>query len=197
MASDQYLLQVADAGNHSGHPPTRGSGASAKASTAEQLHPPIDPFATESLDASTLAQHLMSLVVVLPPSLVLVVCGRIRGLLGSPAQSFPRLLFMDCRFLLGGPAALSVGPTLAVELQQAGAPWITLPATHPLSPAAHGWLSLTVGWRLLRAFVPVLVPLLLLRGRRSRTRSWSAAPWGMSVIVRAVWAPEQAGSGPS
>ncbi|TKC53438.1 hypothetical protein EI555_014893, partial [Monodon monoceros] len=122
VASDQYLLQVADAGNHSGHPPTRGSGASVKNSCI----PLIDPFATESLDASTLVQHLICKAqnpLILDPQncfqldpllprghchiLVLVVCGRIRGLLGSPAQSLPRLLFMGCRFLLGGALTLA------------------------------------------------------------------------------------------
>lgn len=39
---------------------------------------------------------------VLPVSLVLIVCGWICGLLSSLAQSIPLLLFTGCYFLLGG-----------------------------------------------------------------------------------------------
>lgn len=41
-------------------------------------------------------------MVVLPLSLVLLVCGWICGLLSSLAQSAPLLLFTGCYFLLGG-----------------------------------------------------------------------------------------------
>ncbi|KAJ1072319.1 hypothetical protein K5549_017532, partial [Capra hircus] len=68
--------------------------------------PLIDPFSSESLDASASVQHLISLhravLVVLPVSLVLIVCGWICGLLSSLAQNIPLLLFTGCYFLLGG-----------------------------------------------------------------------------------------------
>nr|XP_003417408.1 transmembrane protein 235 [Loxodonta africana] len=73
--------------------------------------PLIDPFTSESLDMSTSVQHLISLhravMVVLPLSLVLIVCGWVCGLLSSLAQSVPLLLFTGCYFLLGGALTLA------------------------------------------------------------------------------------------
>uniref|UniRef100_A0A2K5Y4B9 Transmembrane protein 235 n=1 Tax=Mandrillus leucophaeus TaxID=9568 RepID=A0A2K5Y4B9_MANLE len=73
--------------------------------------PLVDPFASESLDVSTSVQHLVLLhravMVVLPLSLVLLVCGWICGLLSSLAQSAPLLLFTGCYFLLGGVLTLT------------------------------------------------------------------------------------------
>uniref|UniRef100_A0A8C0NEA9 Uncharacterized protein n=1 Tax=Canis lupus familiaris TaxID=9615 RepID=A0A8C0NEA9_CANLF len=70
--------------------------------------PLIDPFASENLDVPTSVRHLISLhraiMVVLPLSLVLVVCGWICGLFSSLAQSVLLLLFTGCYFLLGAPA---------------------------------------------------------------------------------------------
>lgn len=43
-----------------------------------------------------------AVLVVLPVSLVLIVCGWICGLLSSLVQSIPLLLFTGCYFLLGG-----------------------------------------------------------------------------------------------
>ncbi|KAM8944054.1 transmembrane protein 235 isoform 2-T2 [Lycaon pictus] len=67
--------------------------------------PLIDPFASENLDVPTSVRHLISLhraiMVVLPLSLVLVVCGWICGLFSSLAQSVLLLLFTGCYFLLG------------------------------------------------------------------------------------------------
>ncbi|XP_016061751.1 PREDICTED: LOW QUALITY PROTEIN: transmembrane protein 235, partial [Miniopterus natalensis] len=71
----------------------------------------MDPFAAESLDVSASVQRLLSLhravVVVLPLSLILVVCGWVCGLLSSLAQSVPLLLFAGCYFLLGGALTLA------------------------------------------------------------------------------------------
>ncbi|XP_021574419.1 LOW QUALITY PROTEIN: transmembrane protein 235 [Carlito syrichta] len=73
--------------------------------------PLVDPFTSESLDVSTSVQHLISLhravMVVLPLSLVLLVCGWVCGLLSSLAQSAPLLLFTGCYFLLGGALTLA------------------------------------------------------------------------------------------
>ncbi|EPY86773.1 hypothetical protein CB1_000299010 [Camelus ferus] len=67
--------------------------------------PLIDPFASEVLDASASVRHLLSLhravMVVLPLSLILIVCGWICGLLSSLARNGPLLLFTGCYFLLG------------------------------------------------------------------------------------------------
>uniref|UniRef100_A0A8B9XTF0 Transmembrane protein 235 n=1 Tax=Bos mutus grunniens TaxID=30521 RepID=A0A8B9XTF0_BOSMU len=107
VASDYwYLLEVADAGNHSGHGQLSShSGLWRICEGHNSCIPLIDPFASESLDASTSVQHLISLhravLVVLPVSLVLIVCGWICGLLSSLAQSIRLLLFTGCYFLLG------------------------------------------------------------------------------------------------
>ncbi|XP_043761291.1 transmembrane protein 235 isoform X4 [Cervus elaphus] len=108
VASDYwYLLEVADAGNHSGHGQLSShSGLWRICEGHNSCIPLIDPFASESLDASTSVQRLISLhravLVVLPLSLVLIVCGWICGLLSSLAQSISLLLFTGCYFLLGG-----------------------------------------------------------------------------------------------
>ncbi|EAW89519.1 hCG1776376, isoform CRA_d, partial [Homo sapiens] len=94
-------------GAQSCSPRTRGSGASAK----NGCIPLVDPFASESLDVSTSVQHLILLhravIVVLPLSLVLLVCGWICGLLSSLAQSVSLLLFTGCYFLLGSVLTLA------------------------------------------------------------------------------------------
>uniref|UniRef100_G1M5J2 Transmembrane protein 235 n=1 Tax=Ailuropoda melanoleuca TaxID=9646 RepID=G1M5J2_AILME len=112
VASDWYVLEVAEAGN--------GTGRTAQLSSHSGLWrvcegqnsciPLIDPFASENLDVPTSVQHLISLhravMVVLPLSLVLVVCGWICGLFSSLAQSVLLLLFAGCYFLLGGALTL-------------------------------------------------------------------------------------------
>ncbi|GAB5581365.1 transmembrane protein 235 [Prionailurus iriomotensis] len=116
VASDyRYVLEVADAGNRTGRAARRswhsGSGASAKGQNS--CVPLSDPFAGESLDASTSVQRLVSLhravMVVWPLSLVLVVCGWICGLFGSLAQSVLLLLSAGCYFLLGGAGLVGGG----------------------------------------------------------------------------------------
>ncbi|KAL1778448.1 transmembrane protein 235 [Sigmodon hispidus] len=73
--------------------------------------PLIDPFASDSLEASPSVQHLLSLhrtvMVVLPLSLILIVCGWLCGLLSSLSQSVPLLLLTGCYFLLGGALTLA------------------------------------------------------------------------------------------
>ncbi|KAB1266001.1 Transmembrane protein 235 [Camelus dromedarius] len=73
--------------------------------------PLIDPFASEVLDASASVRRLLSLhravMVVLPLSLILIVCGWICGLLSSLARNGPLLLFTGCYFLLGGTLTLA------------------------------------------------------------------------------------------
>uniref|UniRef100_A0A4W2FA49 Transmembrane protein 235 n=1 Tax=Bos indicus x Bos taurus TaxID=30522 RepID=A0A4W2FA49_BOBOX len=86
VASDYwYLLEVADAGNHSGH--GQLSSHSGLWRICEALH--------------------RAVLVVLPVSLVLIVCGWICGLLSSLAQSIRLLLFTGCYFLLGGALTLA------------------------------------------------------------------------------------------
>ncbi|KAJ8786918.1 hypothetical protein J1605_023173 [Eschrichtius robustus] len=98
-ASDYwYLLQVADAGNHSGHGQLSSHSRLWRICEGQNSCIPLtDPFASESLGASTLVQRLISLhralVVVLPLSLVLIV--------------IPLLLCTGCRFLLGGALTLA------------------------------------------------------------------------------------------
>ncbi|XP_045425534.1 transmembrane protein 235 isoform X1 [Lemur catta] len=117
VASDYwYILEVADAGNRS-----RGPGLAEQLSSHSGLWricegrnsciPLVDPFASESLDVSTAVQRLVALhrtvMVVLPLSLVLLVCGWVCGLLSSLARSAPLLLFTGCYFLLGGALTLA------------------------------------------------------------------------------------------
>ncbi|XP_070334553.1 transmembrane protein 235 isoform X2 [Odocoileus virginianus] len=86
VASDYwYLLEVADAGNHSGH--GQLSSHSGLWRICEALH--------------------RAILVVLPLSLVLIVCGWICGLLSSLARSISLLLFTGCYFLLGGALTLA------------------------------------------------------------------------------------------
>ncbi|XP_003786615.1 transmembrane protein 235 [Otolemur garnettii] len=90
VASDYwYILEVADAGNL-----TRGPGR------AEQLS------SHSGLWRICEALH-RAVMVVLPLSLVLLVCGWVCGLLSSLAQSAPLLLFTGCYFLLGGALTLA------------------------------------------------------------------------------------------
>lgn len=93
-----------------------------------------------------------AVMVVLPLSLVLVICGWICGLFSSLAQSVLLLFFTGCYFLLGGEcghpgghrswewgcllschpvpcshlACAEPGPTQGIEPQQAKAPWVVL-----------------------------------------------------------------------
>ncbi|XP_015359753.1 transmembrane protein 235 [Marmota marmota marmota] len=73
--------------------------------------PLIDPFSSKGLDVSPSVQHLLSLhravMVVLPLSLILIVCGWVCGLLSSLARSVPLLLLTGCYFLLGGALTLA------------------------------------------------------------------------------------------
>eukprot|EP00074_Homo_sapiens_P100438 XP_016879949.1 transmembrane protein 235 isoform X4 [Homo sapiens] len=111
VASDYwYILEVADAGNGSAWPGraellSSHSGLWRICEGQNGCIPLVDPFASESLDVSTSVQHLILLhravIVVLPLSLVLLVCGWICGLLSSLAQSVSLLLFTGCYFLLG------------------------------------------------------------------------------------------------
>ncbi|XP_069337854.1 transmembrane protein 235 isoform X2 [Eulemur rufifrons] len=90
VASDYwYILEVADAGNRS-----RGPGL------AEQLS------SHSGLWRICEALH-RTVMVVLPLSLVLLVCGWVCGLLSSLARSAPLLLFTGCYFLLGGALTLA------------------------------------------------------------------------------------------
>ncbi|XP_054449118.1 transmembrane protein 235 isoform X2 [Pteronotus mesoamericanus] len=86
VASDYwYLLEVAAGGNHTGPGPL--SSHSGLWRICEALH--------------------RAVTVVLPLSLVLVVCGWVCGLLGSLARSVPLLLFTGCYFLFGGALTLA------------------------------------------------------------------------------------------
>nr|XP_045015036.1 transmembrane protein 235 isoform X3 [Jaculus jaculus] len=84
VASDYwYILEVADAG---GAEPTLSS-HSGLWRTCEALH--------------------RAVMVVLPLSLILIVCGWLCGLLSSLARSVPLLLLTGCYFLLGGALTLA------------------------------------------------------------------------------------------
>nr|XP_055244758.1 transmembrane protein 235 isoform X1 [Gorilla gorilla gorilla] len=117
VASDYwYILEVADAGNGSAWPGraellSSHSGLWRICEGQNGCIPLVDPFASESLDVSTSVQHLILLhravMVVLPLSLVLLVCGWICGLLSSLAQSVSLLLFTGCYFLLGSVLTLA------------------------------------------------------------------------------------------
>uniref|UniRef100_A0A7N5KFY2 Transmembrane protein 235 n=1 Tax=Ailuropoda melanoleuca TaxID=9646 RepID=A0A7N5KFY2_AILME len=85
VASDWYVLEVAEAGN--------GTGRTAQLSSHSGLWRVCE------------ALH-RAVMVVLPLSLVLVVCGWICGLFSSLAQSVLLLLFAGCYFLLGGALTL-------------------------------------------------------------------------------------------
>nr|XP_010949267.1 PREDICTED: transmembrane protein 235 [Camelus bactrianus] len=88
-----------------------GTPAQGQAERQNSCIPLIDPFASEVLDASASVRHLLSLhravMVVLPLSLILIVCGWICGLLSSLARNGPLLLFTGCYFLLGGTLTLA------------------------------------------------------------------------------------------
>ncbi|XP_025855647.1 transmembrane protein 235 isoform X2 [Vulpes vulpes] len=110
VASDYwYVLEVADAGNRTQRLSSH-SGLWRVCEGQNSCIPLIDPFASENLDVPTSVRHLISLhravMVVLPLSLVLVVCGWICGLFSSLAQSVLLLLFTGCYFLLGGALTL-------------------------------------------------------------------------------------------
>ncbi|XP_012410433.1 transmembrane protein 235 [Trichechus manatus latirostris] len=110
-----YILEVAGAGSRSSPGRTeRLSSHSGLWRICEGQNgciPLTDPFASESLDVSPSVQHLICLhrvvMVVLPLSLVLTVCGRLCSLLSPLAQSVPLLLFTGCYFLLGGALTLA------------------------------------------------------------------------------------------
>ncbi|XP_047563924.1 LOW QUALITY PROTEIN: transmembrane protein 235 [Lutra lutra] len=113
VASDYwYVLEVADAGNSTGRAArlSSHSGLWRVCEGQNSCIPLIDPFTSENLDVPTSVQHLISLhravMVTLPLSLVLVVCGWICGLLGSLVQSVVLLFFTGCYFLLGGALTL-------------------------------------------------------------------------------------------
>jgi hypothetical protein len=55
-------------------------------------------------------------MVVLPLSLVLIVCGWICGLLSSLARSIPLLLLTGCYFLLGGESRVPVSAPPTIPL---------------------------------------------------------------------------------
>ncbi|XP_072637894.1 transmembrane protein 235 isoform X2 [Canis lupus baileyi] len=114
VASDYwYVLEVAAAGNRTQRLSSH-SGLWRVCEGQNSCIPLIDPFASENLDVPTSVRHLISLhraiMVVLPLSLVLVVCGWICGLFSSLAQSVLLLLFTGCYFLLGGQWEGPPGP---------------------------------------------------------------------------------------
>ncbi|NP_001079004.1 transmembrane protein 235 precursor [Mus musculus] len=112
VASDYwYILEVADAGGLGGVQLFSHSGLWRTCEGQNSCVPLIDPFASAGLEVSPSVQHLLSLhrtvMVVLPLSLVLIVCGWVCGLLSSLSQSVPLLLATGCYFLLGGALTLA------------------------------------------------------------------------------------------
>ncbi|XP_051015099.1 transmembrane protein 235 [Acomys russatus] len=113
VASDYwYILEVADAGGPGGAQQLYShSGLWRTCEGQNSCVPLIDPFASDSLEASPSIQHLLSLhrtvMVVLPLSLILIVCGWVCSLLSSLSRSVPLLLLTGCYFLLGGALTLA------------------------------------------------------------------------------------------
>ncbi|KAL6085796.1 hypothetical protein STEG23_030357 [Scotinomys teguina] len=113
VASDYwYILEVAYPGGSGGAQQLSShSGLWRTCEGQNSCVPLIDPFASDSLEASPSIQHLLSLhrtvMVVLPLSLILIVCGWVCGLLSSLSQSVPLLLLTGCYFLLGGALTLA------------------------------------------------------------------------------------------
>ncbi|XP_032768905.1 transmembrane protein 235 [Rattus rattus] len=112
VASDYwYILEVADAGSSGGARLSSHSGLWRTCEEQNSCVSLIDPFASSGLEASPSIQHLLSLhrtvMVVLPLSLILIVCGWVCGLLSSLSQSVPLLLATGCYFLLGGALTLA------------------------------------------------------------------------------------------
>ncbi|XP_075798254.1 transmembrane protein 235-like isoform X2 [Microtus pennsylvanicus] len=88
VASDYwYILEVANTGGSRGSAPLQLSSHSGLWRTCEALH--------------------RTVMVVLPLSLILIVCGWVCGLLSSLSQSIPLLLLTGCYFLLGGALTLA------------------------------------------------------------------------------------------
>nr|XP_045015035.1 transmembrane protein 235 isoform X2 [Jaculus jaculus] len=115
LSLSTQLLRRAAAQGQGGPWPLPGGGAVGLSGTGSpgqnSCIPLIDPFSSEGLDASPSVQHLLSLhravMVVLPLSLILIVCGWLCGLLSSLARSVPLLLLTGCYFLLGGALTLA------------------------------------------------------------------------------------------
>ncbi|CAH6776488.1 transmembrane protein 235 [Phodopus roborovskii] len=113
VASDYwYILEVANAGGAAGTQQLSShSGLWRTCEGQNSCVPLIDPFASDSLEASPSIQHLLLLhrtvMVALPLSLILIVCGWVCGLLSSLSQSVPLLLLTGCYFLLGGALTLA------------------------------------------------------------------------------------------
>ncbi|XP_027968231.1 LOW QUALITY PROTEIN: transmembrane protein 235 [Eumetopias jubatus] len=109
-----YVLGVADAGKSTGRAARLSSHSGRLWRVCEGQNsciPLIDPFASPCLDAEPplLAALHRAVMVVLPLSLVLVVCGWICDLFSSLAQSVLLLFFTGCCFLLGVPPSPSTG----------------------------------------------------------------------------------------
>ncbi|XP_031209255.1 transmembrane protein 235 [Mastomys coucha] len=112
VASDYwYILEVAEAGGPGSAQLSSHSGLWRTCEGQNSCVPLIDPFASAGLEASSAIQRLLSLhrtvMIVLPLSLVLIVCGWVCGLLSSLSQSVPLLLATGCYFLLGGTLTLA------------------------------------------------------------------------------------------
>nr|XP_008251369.2 transmembrane protein 235 [Oryctolagus cuniculus] len=108
LASDHwYVLEVADGGERlSSH-----SGLWRVCEGQSGCTPLMDPFASEGLGVPSSVQQLLALhravMVMLPLSLILAVCGWVCGLLSSLARSIPLLLLTGCYFLLGSALTLA------------------------------------------------------------------------------------------
>ncbi|XP_052053467.1 transmembrane protein 235 [Apodemus sylvaticus] len=112
VASDYwYILEVADAGGPGGAQLSSHSGLWRTCEGELHGDPLVLPLASLGLDHGPSTKRLLSLhrtvMVILPLSLVLIVCGWVCGLLGSLSQSVPLLLATGCYFLLGGALTLA------------------------------------------------------------------------------------------
>lgn len=90
-----------------------------------------------------------TVMVVLPLSLILIVCGWVFGLLSSLSQSVPLLLLTGCYFLLGGESEVLWRIVLDRRLWERDLhshltlPWPLLPSDHAtLPPTIKGTLRL-------------------------------------------------------
>ncbi|CAO2646234.1 Transmembrane protein 235 [Lemmus lemmus] len=110
VASDYwYILEVANTGG-SGGAPLQLSSHSGLWRTCEGICSTLlgtragEGMAVSGSSACPLHRTVM---VVLPLSLILIVCGWVCGLLSSLSQSVPLLLLTGCYFLLGGALTLA------------------------------------------------------------------------------------------
>ncbi|XP_008847862.1 transmembrane protein 235 [Nannospalax galili] len=190
VASDYwYILEVVDSGDHSHHGGTEHlsshSGLWRICEGEDNCVPLIDPFSSDVLDVSPSVKYLLSLhravLVILPLSLIFIMCGWICGLLGFLAQSIPVLTFTGCYYLLGGALTLAGVSVYIHYSHQAFEETTLLYGTQHVQDVhvSFGW-SLVLAWSSC-VFEAVSGALLFIAARRLSVRQPPGAPH--SVII--------------